>query len=103
MGIYCESSNKRKINSNNVLKNLKNKYTLVKIFDNILKKKLLDIIKYNKKIQKRINININEYIKYSEIYSSIEIEVILINNKDGKLLILKKKMKNIIIYILIME
>ena len=76
IGICSESSNKRKINSNNVFKNLKNKYILLKIFDNILKKKLLEIIKYNKKIQKRINININDYKEYSEIYSSIEIKII---------------------------
>ena len=39
-----------------------------------MKKKSLDIIKYNKNIQKRINISIKDYKEYSEIYSSIEIE-----------------------------
>ena len=29
------------------------------------KNKLLEIIKYNKKLQKRLNININNYIEYS--------------------------------------
>ena len=37
-----------------------------------MKKKSLDIVKYNKNI---ININIKDYKEYSEIYSSIEIEI----------------------------
>ena len=46
-----------------------------------MKKKSLDIIKYNKIIKDRININIKDYKEYSEIYSSIEIEIKLVNNK----------------------
>ena len=49
-----------------------------------MKKKSLDIIKYNKKIKERINIGIKDYKEYSEIYSSIEIEIKLVNNKYGK-------------------
>ena len=56
--------------------NIKCDYFLQKLFDNLPKKKLLEIIKYNKTIQKRINLNINDYKKYSEMYSSIEIEII---------------------------
>ena len=55
--------------------NLKSDYFLIKIFDNLNKNKLLDIIKYNKNIKKRINISINDYKEYSEKYSSIEIEI----------------------------
>ena len=32
-------------------------------------------MKYNKKLQKRLNLNINDYKKYSQIYSSIELEL----------------------------
>jgi len=40
-----------------------------------LKNKLFIIIKCNKVIQKRLDININDYIECSELYSTIEIEV----------------------------
>ena len=32
-------------------------------------------MKYNKKLQKRLNVNINDYKEYSQLYSSIEIEL----------------------------
>ena len=48
------------------------------------KNKLLEIIKYNKKLQKRLNININNYIEYSQLYSSIEIEIKPVENKYGQ-------------------
>ena len=43
--------------------------------NNLDQKKILEISKYNKYIQKRLNININNYNAYSEKYSSIEIEL----------------------------
>ena len=58
------------------LTEIKSKYIIQKIFDNLKKEKLLDLIKYNKKIKIRMNISIKDYKKYSEIYSSIEIEII---------------------------
>ena len=54
-----------------ILSNLKNDYFLLKLFDNLLKKKSLDIIKYNNYLKDRIKININNYKEYSEIYSPI--------------------------------
>ena len=71
-----------KIRSN--LININNKYILQKIFDNITKLKTLKIIKYNKKIQKRLNININDYKEYPELYSPIEIEIKPITNRYGE-------------------
>ena len=47
-------------------------------------KKMLEIIKFSKRTQDKINISVDNYKKYSEIYSSIEIEVIPVLNKDGK-------------------
>ena len=61
--------------------NLESDYFLEKVFLNIHRKKLLEIIKNNKKIQQRLNININHYKEYSETYSSIEIELIPFPNK----------------------
>ena len=55
----------------------------MKIFDIMKKSKSLEIMKYNKKLQKRLNLSINNYKEYSELYSSIEIELIS-NNKEGE-------------------
>ena len=72
------------ISSNNILRNIKSNFILKKFFGYIYKRKSLEIIKYNKNIQKRMNININNYKEYSEKYSSIEIEIIPMKNKYGR-------------------
>ena len=69
------------INSNNILKNLKSDYFIQVLFDYLQKRKTLETIKYNKNIQKRMNININYYKEYSEKFSSIEIEIKPIENR----------------------
>ena len=53
--------------------NIKANYFLEKVFNNLKRGKALNIVKYNKNMKKRINININDYKEYSEKYSSIEI------------------------------
>ena len=80
-----------KIESKNIFKNLKNDYFLQKLFHNLLKKKSLDIIKYNKIIKERINISIKDYKEFSEIYSSIEIEIKPVNNKYGNFINMNDK------------
>ena len=50
----------------------------------MLEKRRLEIIKNNKNIQNRLYININDYKKYFEFYSSIEIEIIPSKNEYGK-------------------
>ena len=75
--------------SKNKYGNLKNDYFLQKVFNNVERKKLLNIVKYNKNIKKRINININDFKEYSEKYSSIEIEIKLVNNKYSKFVNIK--------------
>ena len=59
--------------SNLILLNIKSNYFLERIYDNIFKKKSLEIVKYNKKIQKRLKLSIKDYKEYSEKFSSIEI------------------------------
>ena len=54
--------------------NINNSYILQIIFDFLEKNKFLKIIKPNKEIQKRLNININNYKEFSELYTPIEIE-----------------------------
>ena len=44
----------------------------------------LETIRYNKSIQKRINININHYKVYSEEYSSIELDIIPVKGEYGQ-------------------
>jgi len=63
----------------NSLINIKNKYILKQIFDNLEQKQLLKIIKYNKNLQEKLDIGINNYKKFHE---EIEIEIIPINKKD---------------------
>ena len=58
------SKDKKELNqieSKDIFKNLKNDYFLQKLFNNLLKKKSLEIVKYNKNINNRININIKDY------------------------------------------
>ena len=64
--------------------NIKSKYILKQIFDNLKINESLEIIKYNKKIQNRLNIKINDYIYCSETYTKIEIEIIPKKNIYGK-------------------
>ena len=79
------------VKSKHQLENLKSKYILKKLFNLLQKKKLLEIIKYNKKIQQKLNLNFNDYKVYSELYSSIEIEIIPVKNKYGEFINIDKK------------
>jgi len=88
-----EQSQSKTINSNNKLNNLKSDYFIRKFFEYISKKRSLKTIKYNKNIQKRIDININNYKDYSEKYSSIELEIIPIKDKYGKFINIKEEDK----------
>ena len=59
-----EKKESNKLESKDIFKNLKSDFFLQKLFYNLLKKKSLDIIKYNNNIKKRININIKDYKEY---------------------------------------
>ena len=50
----------------------------------------LEIIKNNKKIQERLNVDIKNYKEYSEKYSSIEIEIKPMKNKYGRFIYIKE-------------
>ena len=98
------------IKSKNKFINLKSNNILKKLFSIMQTRLSLKIIKCNINIQKRLNININNYIDFSEKYSSIELEIIPIQNEYGRfisvkeedkkyfhiyiLMIIKKKLKN---------
>ena len=86
-----EKTELNEIKSSNMFLILKSKYILQFIFDNLSKRKSLNFIKYNKNIQNKIDININDYKEFSEIYSSIEMEIIPVNNKYGKFINIKNQ------------
>ena len=68
--IMNEKDELKEIKLKNLIDNLKNDYFLIKVFDNMQRKKTLEIVKYNKKTQKRLNININNFIEFCESFSS---------------------------------
>ena len=71
---------------NNKLKNVKSDFILKKFFGYMTERKSLEAVRYNKSIQKRLNINFNHYKAYSEEYSSIELDIIPMKGKYGKLI-----------------
>ena len=75
---------KEQVKESKYLQKLKSDFFLRKIINNIKQNKSLEIMKYNKKLQKRLNININNYKEYSQLYSSIEIELKPVDNIYGK-------------------
>ena len=77
---FCGNDKKKLHIKEHYFERIKSKYIMEKIMNILQKKKLLEIIHYNKNIQEKINININNYKDYSELYSKIEIEIIPLKN-----------------------
>ena len=65
---------------NPIIENINSKYILSKIYNNMTIKKKLKIVKYNKRIQNRLNLSTEDYKECCEI----EIEIIPIKGKYGK-------------------
>ncbi len=55
--------------------NIKSKYILKKIFDKLPKRRLFEVIHYNKKFQNKLDLTIKDFQEFSKIYSSIEIAI----------------------------
>ena len=85
--LNSESNNEKGFSTNektiNYLKNIKSLYICKKILANLHEDKALNIIRYNKHIQKKLNVNINDFIKESVI----EIELIPFKKNMENLLI----------------
>ena len=79
-----EQRQSKLIVANNKLRKLKSDYFIQKFFEYMTERKLLETIRYNKNLQKRINISINHYKAYSEKYSSIELDIIPLKGKYGQ-------------------
>ena len=71
-----EQAQSKLIVSKNQIKNVKSHYIIQLIFEYMTERKSLETIKYNKRIQKRIDINIKHYKAYSETKISIELDII---------------------------
>ena len=76
---------------NPITEKIKSDYFLKKLYDNITKKKKLEIVKYNKKIQNRINLSVKDYKEYSE---EIEIEIIPDEDTYGKFININENDEN---------
>ena len=72
------------------LKNVKSDYIILKFFEYLTERKYLETIRYNKSIQKRINIDFNHYKAYSEKYSSIELDIIPLKGEYGDFINIEK-------------
>ena len=81
------------VKSNSIIENIKSKYILSNIYDIITKKKKLEIIKYNKKIQNIFDLSIKDYKEYYEQFTRIEIEIIPAIDKYGKFIHVNKNDK----------
>ena len=66
---------------NNILSKIRSNYTVKRIFDNLNQNKLMNLIRYNSKNQKLMNIKLKDY---KNIFSTIEIEIIPKQNEYGK-------------------
>ena len=89
-----KTSNKSitKLNHNKFGK-IKSNYILQEIFGYLSQKKSLEIIKYNNRIKRGLNISINTYKEYCEKYTSIELEIIPVANKFDEFINIDKEYK----------
>ena len=75
---------------NPIIDNIKSRYILSKIYDNMTKKKKLQIVRWNKKIQNRLNLSVKDYKEYSGTFTPIEIEIIPAKGEYGKFINIKE-------------
>ena len=88
-----EQGQSKLIVSNNKLRKLKSDYIIKQFFGYMTERKSLEIIRYNKSIQKRIDIYINHYKAYFETKTSIELDIIPMKGKYGRFISIKKEDK----------
>ena len=86
---------------NPILEKIKSDYFLQKLYDIMPKKKKLEIVKYNKKVQNRLDLGVKDYKEYSETYSSIEMEIIPAKGKYGRFIYIDENDK--LYYIILMK
>jgi len=75
------------MNYNNLLINIKSLFVLKRIFRHLQENLFLNTIKYNKKLQKLLDLGVKDYKEYS----FIEIELFPCENKSGTFITIKKE------------
>ena len=88
-----EQGQSKLIVSSNQLRNVKSHYIIQKLFEYMTERKSLETIRYNKSIQKRIDININHYKAFSETKTSIELDIIPMKDEYGEFINIKEEDK----------
>ena len=99
MDFDCKANDKKDISGINSIANIqkiKSKYILKKIFNNLHKSKSFTIIKYNKKVQNKLDISVNDYKIY---YNEIEIEIVPAKNKFENFINIQNKKEEIYFHI----
>ena len=69
------------LKKNEYIKKIRSEYIIKKIFENLEQNRLINVIHYNKKYQKLMNIKLKDY---KNKFSKIEIEIIPKENTYGK-------------------
>ena len=75
------------------LRNVNSHYFIQKFFGYMTERKYLKIIRYNKSIQKRIDIDINHYKDYSETKTPIVLDIIPMKGEYGEFININKEDK----------
>ena len=90
---------KYRMDSKSILDNIKCDFFIPKIFDFMQKNIALNIAKYNKILQKKLNITIKNFSDFKDLYLTTKIEITPIKNKYGKFInVYEKKKKYYHIY-----
>ena len=99
MDLDCTTNDKKDISGIISIANIqkiKSKYILKKIFNNLHKSKSFTIIKYNKTVQNKLNISLNDYKIY---YNEIEIEIVPAKNEFKNFINIQNKEEEIYFHI----
>ena len=75
-------------------RNIKSKSILKIIFNNLKNSRSFQIIKYNKKLQNRLDFSFHDYREYIQVLSPIEIELKLVDKEYGKFINIPKEDKD---------
>ena len=74
--------NNKKLKNRSLIDNIHSKYILKVIFGYIIKRHSFQIIRYNKTIQRKADITLEDYHKQYKLYSKIELEIIPMERRD---------------------
>ena len=87
---YAAKIGTDQIQLENKFQNIKSYYILQKIFNNLETKRRLNIIRLNKNMKKKLDINLNDYKEYLQI----EIDLKIINNNNQRFINIQKEDEN---------